>query len=158
MHYDFTAIPEADVPQAIEPVFQHVVATYASEANKTASVWQAVPDHLLDFRPHEKTNPILKLRLSAPRLLGGDTLELCHGAAVVRLRDEAFGPLIIVNTHNQRVPIEHENAPVRFVLPLSHDFRIGGRGEGVDLLGAGIQIDQLERAGLDNPTVQFGLP
>src|SRR3954469_13493493 len=58
MHYDFTAIPDADVPQAVEPVFQHVVTTYASEANKTASVWRAVPDALLDFKPHEKTNPI----------------------------------------------------------------------------------------------------
>src|SRR5437763_12839848 len=58
MHYGFTAIPDADVPQAVEPVFQHAVTTYASEANKTASVWRAVPDHLLDFKPHEKTNPI----------------------------------------------------------------------------------------------------
>jgi len=58
MHYDYTAIPDADVPQAVEPAFQHVVTTYASEANKTASVWRAVPDALLDFKPHEKTNPI----------------------------------------------------------------------------------------------------
>jgi hypothetical protein len=57
MHYDFTAIPDADVPQAVEPIFQHVVTTYVSEANKTASVWRAVPDALLDFKPHEKTNP-----------------------------------------------------------------------------------------------------
>lgn len=58
MHYDFIAIPDADIPQAVEPVFQHVVTTYASETNKTVSVWRAVPDALLDFKPHEKTNPI----------------------------------------------------------------------------------------------------
>src|SRR4051794_9860166 len=58
MLYEFIAMPDADVPQAVEPVFQHVVVTYASEANKTVSVWRAVPDALLDFRPHEKTNPI----------------------------------------------------------------------------------------------------
>ena len=58
MHYDFIAIPDADVPQAVDPAFQHVVQTYASEANKTVGVWRAVPDDLLDFRPHEKTNPI----------------------------------------------------------------------------------------------------
>ena len=58
MHDDFIAIPDADVPQAVEPIFQHVVTTYASEANKTVSVWRAVPDDLLDFKPHEKTNPI----------------------------------------------------------------------------------------------------
>jgi uncharacterized damage-inducible protein DinB len=58
MHYDFIAIPDADVPQAVESIFQHVVQTYTSEANKTASMWRAVPDDLLDFKPHEKTNTI----------------------------------------------------------------------------------------------------
>jgi hypothetical protein len=48
MHYDFFAIPDADVPQAVDPTFRHVVQTYASETNKTASVWRAVPDALLD--------------------------------------------------------------------------------------------------------------
>jgi hypothetical protein len=58
MQYEFTAIPDTDVPQAADPVFQHVVQTYASETNKTVSMWRAVPDNLLDFKPHEKTNPI----------------------------------------------------------------------------------------------------
>jgi uncharacterized damage-inducible protein DinB len=46
------------VPPAVDPLFQHVVTTYASEANKTVSVWRAVPDDVLDFRPHEKTNTV----------------------------------------------------------------------------------------------------
>lgn len=58
MRYDFIAVADADVPVAIEPVFQHVVTTYASETNKTASVWRAVPDELLEFKPHEKTNSV----------------------------------------------------------------------------------------------------
>jgi uncharacterized damage-inducible protein DinB len=58
MKYEYVAIPDAEVPQSVEPVFQHAVATYASEVNKTVSVWRAVPDALLDFRPHAKTNPI----------------------------------------------------------------------------------------------------
>lgn len=58
MTYDYIAIPDAVVPQAVEPVFQHVVTTYASKVNKTASVWQAVPNDLLDFRPHDQTNTI----------------------------------------------------------------------------------------------------
>lgn len=58
MIYEFVAIPDAEVPQAVESVFQHVVITYASEVNKTASVWRAVPDDMLDFRPHDKTNTI----------------------------------------------------------------------------------------------------
>jgi uncharacterized damage-inducible protein DinB len=58
VRYDFIAIPDADVPQSVDPVFQHAVTTYASETNKTASVWRAVPDALLDFKPHEKTNTV----------------------------------------------------------------------------------------------------
>ena len=58
MRYDFIAIPDSDVPQAVDPTFQHVVTTYASETNKTVSVWRAVPDNLLDFKPHEKVNSI----------------------------------------------------------------------------------------------------
>jgi uncharacterized damage-inducible protein DinB len=58
MNYEFIAIPENDVPSAVEPVFQHVLTTYASEANKTVSMWRAVPNDLLDYKPHEKTNSI----------------------------------------------------------------------------------------------------
>jgi uncharacterized damage-inducible protein DinB len=57
MRYDYIAIPDADIPQAVGPIFQHVVTTYASEANKTVGVWRAVDD-LLDFKPHEKSNSI----------------------------------------------------------------------------------------------------
>src|SRR5581483_6740430 len=52
------AIPDSDVPHAGEPVFQHVVTTYASEVNKTVGIWRAVSDGLLDYRPHEKVNTI----------------------------------------------------------------------------------------------------
>jgi len=58
MHYDFVAIPEVEIPPASVPLFQHIVSTYASECNKTASLWRAVPDECLDFRPHEKVNSI----------------------------------------------------------------------------------------------------
>src|SRR6516165_443499 len=58
MRYEFVHIPDADVPRSAEPMFQHLVTTYASETNKTASVWRAVPDPLLDFKPHVKTNTI----------------------------------------------------------------------------------------------------
>jgi hypothetical protein len=58
MHYDFVAIPDDEVPQAADPLFPHLAMTYASETNKTASVWRAIPEDLLDYRPHEKTNTI----------------------------------------------------------------------------------------------------
>ena len=58
MHYEYTAVPDGHAPRAADPTFQHVLQTYGSETNKTVSVWRAVPDALLDFKPHEKTNPI----------------------------------------------------------------------------------------------------
>ena len=33
MHYDYIAIPDEEIPRAVEPIFQHVVTTYVSEAN-----------------------------------------------------------------------------------------------------------------------------
>jgi uncharacterized damage-inducible protein DinB len=58
MRYEFTAIPDVEVPPARDPLFQHLVTTYASETNKTASMWRAIPEDLLEFRPHEKTNTV----------------------------------------------------------------------------------------------------
>src|SRR5215831_8848734 len=58
MNYDFIAIPDQDVPQTSDPLFQHLVTTYVSETNKTASMWRAIPDDLLDYKPHEKVNTI----------------------------------------------------------------------------------------------------
>jgi uncharacterized damage-inducible protein DinB len=58
MRYEFIAIPDAEVPHATEPTLQHVLQTYASETNKTVSMWRAVPEELLDFKPHEKTNSV----------------------------------------------------------------------------------------------------
>ena len=58
MQYEYVAIPDDAVPVAADPTFQHLVTTYASETNKTAAMWRAVPDDLLDYKPHEKTNTI----------------------------------------------------------------------------------------------------
>jgi uncharacterized damage-inducible protein DinB len=58
MHYDWIAIPDAEVPAAADLLFQHVVTTYASETNKTASMWRAIPEGLLEFRPHGKCNTV----------------------------------------------------------------------------------------------------
>jgi uncharacterized damage-inducible protein DinB len=58
MHYEFTAIPDSEVPRAVDPVFQHVVTIYASESNKTVSMWRAVPDDVLEFKPHDKVNTV----------------------------------------------------------------------------------------------------
>ncbi len=58
MSYEYVAISAAEIPNSVAPAFQHLVTTYASEVNKTVTVWRAVPDTLLDFCPHPKTNTI----------------------------------------------------------------------------------------------------
>lgn len=58
MQYEFTAIPDSEIPRAVEPLLQHMVATYTSETNKVASMWRATPEELIDFKPHEKVNSI----------------------------------------------------------------------------------------------------
>jgi hypothetical protein len=42
-HYDFTAIPNPDLPQAVDPAFRHALRGDASGANKAASVRRAGP-------------------------------------------------------------------------------------------------------------------
>ena len=75
MTYDFIAIPDEDVPQAADPLFQHLVVTYASETNKTASMWRAIPDDLLDFKPHEKVNTIRATSFTRSSLSDGSSLS-----------------------------------------------------------------------------------
>ena len=58
MNYEFVAVPDNEVPQAVNRLFQHIVTTFASETNKTVSMWRAVPEDFLDFKPHEKVNTI----------------------------------------------------------------------------------------------------
>ncbi len=58
MKYEFIAIPDKDIPAASDRLFLHLRTTYTSETNKTASLWRAIPDDQLEFRPHEKTNTI----------------------------------------------------------------------------------------------------
>ncbi len=40
MQYEYTAIPEAQIPRAADAVFQHLLDTYASETNKVVSLWR----------------------------------------------------------------------------------------------------------------------
>jgi uncharacterized damage-inducible protein DinB len=70
MQYDHVAIPESSVPHAADAAWQHAVDTYASETNKTASVWSAFEDRDLPWRPHAKSSSvgdILKHQLLSER-------------------------------------------------------------------------------------------
>lgn len=75
MHYDYIAIPPQDVPRAAEPLFQHVLDTYASESDKTISVWRSFAPEDLTFRPHPKSSTvedILKHQLLSERRFFGE--------------------------------------------------------------------------------------
>src|SRR5262249_46878958 len=56
MHYDRVEIPTGAVPRASDPLFQHLVDTYGSETNKTASIWRAFDDGYMEWRPHAKSS------------------------------------------------------------------------------------------------------
>lgn len=58
MHYEYIAVAADTVPPVADPTFQHLIDTYVSEANKVVSLWRAVPDHRLEYKPHEQVNDI----------------------------------------------------------------------------------------------------
>jgi len=55
MHYEHIEIPASRVPQAATPLFQHLLDTYVSETNKTASVWRSFAPADLSWRPHPRS-------------------------------------------------------------------------------------------------------
>jgi uncharacterized damage-inducible protein DinB len=61
MAYAHSAISEAEVPHASEPVFQHMLDTYASETSKVISVWRQFSDHDLLFCPHPRSSTVLDI-------------------------------------------------------------------------------------------------
>jgi len=75
MEYDFVAIPEQDVPRASNPLFQHLLDTYASETDKVVSVWRSFAQEDMNFRPHPKSSTvaeILKHQLISERRFVGE--------------------------------------------------------------------------------------
>jgi len=68
-----------DIPAAADRRFQHVVDVYASEINKTAAVWRAFDDGVLDYRPHPKSTTVadtFKHELLSARRFFGEFLGL----------------------------------------------------------------------------------
>ena len=61
MSYDLEFILPAAVPRARVPLLQHLVDTYASETNKTASVWSTLRDDQLEFRPHGRSSSVRQI-------------------------------------------------------------------------------------------------
>src|SRR5882724_9140220 len=61
MQYEYTAIPEAQVPRAANPVFQHLLDTYASETSKVITVWKQFVPGDIPFRPNERSSTVLEI-------------------------------------------------------------------------------------------------
>jgi uncharacterized damage-inducible protein DinB len=55
------AIPEAQIPRAIDPVFQHLLDTYASETNKVVSLWRQFAREDMVFKPAERSSTVLEI-------------------------------------------------------------------------------------------------
>ena len=58
MMYRNPAITESKIPKAAAPVFQHLIDTYASEANKVISVWRGFGRADLNYRPHPRSSTV----------------------------------------------------------------------------------------------------
>ncbi|HEX6105376.1 MAG TPA: DinB family protein [Gemmatimonadales bacterium] len=61
MDYPREFIPAREVPRARMPLLQHLLDTYASETNKTASVWSELRDDQLDFRAHPRSHSVRQI-------------------------------------------------------------------------------------------------
>jgi uncharacterized damage-inducible protein DinB len=77
--YAAHAIAPDAVPRASDPAYQHLLDIYASEINKVASVWRALDDGVLGYRPHAKSTTvgdIFKHELLSGRRFFGEFLGL----------------------------------------------------------------------------------
>lgn len=61
MQYDYTAIPESQVSRAANPIFQHLLDTYASETSKVISVWRQFAPEDMTFKPVERSSSVLDI-------------------------------------------------------------------------------------------------
>ena len=61
MQYEYTAISDAEVPRAANPVFQHLLDTYASETNKVVSLWRQFAPGDMAFRPADRSGSVLEI-------------------------------------------------------------------------------------------------
>jgi uncharacterized damage-inducible protein DinB len=79
MKYEDIAIEDADVPLASSRIFQHLVKTYASEANKLNSVWHEFAEEDLGFKPHPRSSTVREImehELLSERRFFGEFLGL----------------------------------------------------------------------------------
>jgi uncharacterized damage-inducible protein DinB len=90
MRYLSQSIDAGEIPPADDPAYQHLLEIYASEINKTASVWGAFDDGSIGYRPHPKSmtvGDVFKHELLSGRRFFGEFLGLPEPAAGAVLPD-----------------------------------------------------------------------
>ena len=58
IEYEYVAIPEMAVPRADNPLFQHMLDTYASESNKVVSLWREFRTEDMVFKPVDRSSSV----------------------------------------------------------------------------------------------------
>jgi uncharacterized damage-inducible protein DinB len=79
MNYDEIGIADSEIPRASAGVFQHLMKTYGSEANKLNSVWRKFTPDDLSFRPHARSSTVREIiehELLSERRFFGEFLGL----------------------------------------------------------------------------------
>jgi uncharacterized damage-inducible protein DinB len=83
-------VVDTPVPRAADPAFQYLLDVYASEINKTASVWRSFDAAVLGYRPHAKSasvGDVLKHELLSGRRFFGEFLGLPEPDAAMVVPD-----------------------------------------------------------------------
>jgi uncharacterized damage-inducible protein DinB len=84
MKLEEMSILDCNVPQADEPIFEHMLRIYGSETNKTIAMWMRfLPEHL-GFRPDEKSmtvEEIFKHQLLSERRFFSEFLNSAEPAS-----------------------------------------------------------------------------
>lgn len=91
MEYDYIAVAESAIPKSADPLFQHLLDTYASETNKVISVWRCFTEDDFGFRPHQKSSTVLdifKHQLLSERRFFGEFIATPEPAAAEVLPGE----------------------------------------------------------------------
>ncbi len=77
VNYPYSAIKTDEVPRASNPLFQHLLDTYASETNKVICVWREFSVDDLPYQPHPRSSTveeIIKHEMLSERRFFGEFL------------------------------------------------------------------------------------
>lgn len=91
MKYQQTTIPQDRIPAATDPVFQHLLDTYAGEINKIASIWLQFSGADLTYRPHPRSSTVEEIfrhELLSQRRFFGEFLSCPEPPAAEVVPDE----------------------------------------------------------------------